>query len=217
MSKTNIFTLELLFSPPSLLHLPSSFYQTAAPYTGYLGEILETQSRFCLLYSLRAIQQQILEAFIFQVYPVLNAFSLSLLLLPGPCYHLLPPGLVNQLVNYSFLRVICNILYCSILLLNNNQERAFKNINGISISLALYDQAPKMAVLLLSVHPVPHQSLPHRFPTQLTDLPSQGEILISRCSWAWLWPQVGISLSFRSERLHYDSLSKRRHLPNEGC
>ena len=126
MSKTNIFTLELLFSPPSLLHLPSSFYQTAAPYTGYLGEILETQSRFCLLYSLRAIQQQILEAFIFQVYPVLNAFSLSLLLLPGPCYHLLPPGLVNQLVNYSFLRVICNILYCSILLLNNNQERAFK-------------------------------------------------------------------------------------------
>ena len=121
---------------------PSSFYQTAAPYTGYLGEILETQSRFCVLYSLRAIQQQVLEAFIFQVYPVLDAFSLSLLLLPGPCYHLLPPGLGNQLVNYSFLPVFCNILYCSVLLLNNNQEWAFKNINGISISLALYDQAP---------------------------------------------------------------------------
>ena len=54
-----------------------------------------------------------------------------------------------------------------------------------------------MAVLLLSVHPLLDQSLPHLHPTHMTDLPTYLPL-----------PQLVIVLTFKSEHLLHDSLSK---------
>ena len=58
---------------------------------------------------------------------------------------------------------------------------------------------PKMAILLLSVHPLLHQGLLQLHPAHMTDLPTY-----------LLRPQLVIILAFRSEHLHHDSLSKGR-------